>query len=280
MTTWREFRFVRDGKADLIWKIAQTGNSYKTQHGQDQGAFQEFSDTPGPKGVVGTAAFVSEEDNCRFHVDREIRKKIENGYIEYQNGKPSAEQVVGVDFSKPLPKCFCAYKPQTSIEPKALEKLHKNKLDRYTRKYDGICHVLAHHTYGWEVYTRRMDNSTARLPELINQLNQLKQFGVGTILVGELVCLKCDGTDDFKTISSFCRCDPPEARRRVLQGDIHEPIFMMFDALFHNGRDLGDRTYDERAKLLRTLPPLQQIIDYELATSKKPFLQINLELYL
>jgi ATP-dependent DNA ligase len=271
MTTWREFRFVRDGKADLIWKIAQTGDSYKTQHGQAEGSFQEFSDTPGTKGTEGTAAFVSAEDNCAFNIDREIRKKTENGYIEYENGKPLTQQVTGLDFNKPLPKCFSSYKPQTSIEPKALEKLHKAKLDRYSRKYDGCCHVLTHHTNGWEVYTRRMDKVTAKFPELIDQLNQLKQFGAGTIIVGELICLKSNGVDDFKSVSRFCRSDPDEARRLVTHGEIHEPIFIMFDTLFHNGKDLSNKSYDERSKLLKTLPPLQQVIDYELATSEKPF---------
>ncbi|KKN58914.1 hypothetical protein LCGC14_0547160 [marine sediment metagenome] len=268
---WKEFRFVRDGKAALVWKIEQNGDTYRTQHGQLDGAMQEYSDTPGSKGLTDSAAFITPIYNCTFHVSREIRKKTENGYIEYENGKPLTEQIDGIDFDKPLPKCFCSYKPQTSITDVALAKLHKDKRDRYSRKYDGCCHVLVHHTYGWEVYTRRMDETTSRFPKLIGQLNELKQFGKGTIIVGELMCLKPDGTDDFKAISRFCRSIPEESRRLVKHGDIHEPIFVMFDTLFHNGRDLKNKTYDDRSKLLKTLPPLQSVIDYEIATADKPF---------
>ncbi len=268
---WREFRFARSGKADLVWKIEQDGESYRTQHGQLDGAMQEFSDTPGPKGAEDTAAYVNALDNCAFHVAREIRKKTESGYIEYKDGQPLTEQVDGIDFEKALPKCFCGYKPQTSIAPEALKKLHKKGQARYTRKYDGMCHLLVNHNDGWRVYTRRMDDTTSRLPGLVAQLEELKQFGKGTIIVGELICLRPDGTDDFKSISRFCRSDPDEARRLVNHGDIHEPIFVMFDALFHNGRDLRNKTYDERSKLWQTLPPLKDVIQYELATSPKPF---------
>lgn len=268
---WKEFRFVREGKPSLVWKIRQDGDTLYTRHGQLDGAMQDNSDTPGSKGLADSAAFVTPEDNCTFHVTREIRKKTENGYIEYENGKPLTEQVDGIDFAKFLPKCFCSYKPQTSITDKVLARLHEEKRDRYTRKYDGMCHVLVHHTNGWEVYSRRMDRVTTKFPELISQLNQLKQFGKGTILVGELVCLKKDGTEDFAAISSFCRTLPEEALRRVKFGELHEPIFVVFDALFHNGRDLKHKTYDERSNLWKTLPPLQHVIDYEIATNDKPF---------
>ncbi|MDP2696100.1 MAG: hypothetical protein Q8O87_02495 [bacterium] len=268
----KEFRFVRPGKlTDLVWKIEQRGDSYITQHGQLDGAMQEYSDTPGPKGLVESAAFVSAEDNCLFHVNREIRKKVESGYIEYYNGLPLTKQINTIDFNQSLPKCFCSYKPQTSIADAALASLHAKGLARYTRKYDGQCHLLVHHTFGWKVYTRRIDDTTAKFPELINQLNQLKQFGPGTIIIGELLCLKPNGVDDFKSISRFCRSTPEEARRLVLHGEVHEPIFMMYDTLYHNGNDWKNKSYDDRSKLLKTLPPLQRVIDYELLTSPNPF---------
>jgi ATP-dependent DNA ligase len=269
--SWKEFRFVREGKAALVWKIRQDGDTLHTRHGQLDGAMQDNSDTPGSKGLADSAAFVTPEDNCTFHVTREIRKKTEAGYIEYANGQPLTVQIDGIDFDKPLPKCFCGYKPQTSIEDKALVRLHKVGQARFTRKYDGMCHVLVHHTDGWEVYTRRMDKTTSRFPGLVEQLNQLKQFGKGTMIVGEMMCLKKDGTDDFKAISRFCRSVPEESRRLVRHGDIHEPIFVMFDCLFHNGKDLKHKTYDDRSKLLKTLPPLQQVIDFELAKIERPF---------
>ena len=89
-----------------------------------------------------TKAYVNAKDNCTFNVEREIRKKEEKGYIEYVNGKPVKEEVTSIDFSKCLPKNFCSYKPQTDIKPAALEKLHKAGNAFYTRKYDGMMHLL------------------------------------------------------------------------------------------------------------------------------------------
>ncbi|HEY1645738.1 MAG TPA: hypothetical protein VGF75_05190, partial [Candidatus Saccharimonadales bacterium] len=123
---WREFQFARSKtQAPLVWKIKQDGASYSTTHGILGGAMQDFSDTPGDKGKAETKAYVNAVDNCAFHVEREIRKKVEHGYVEYVDGKPVTEQVSEIKFDKALPKNFCSYKPQTDIDPKALEKLHK-----------------------------------------------------------------------------------------------------------------------------------------------------------
>ena len=63
---WREFH--REGRDNtLVWRIAQEGDNYFTEHGITKGSFQKFSDTPGPKGKEGTKAYVSSQDNCSFH---------------------------------------------------------------------------------------------------------------------------------------------------------------------------------------------------------------------
>ena len=157
MNDWREFQLKKSGKV-LVWKIRQNGESYEVEHGQKNGKMQNTSDTPGPKGKEGTAAFVSALDNCDFNISREIRKKEEHGYVEIgPDGKPLKETVTSIDWNKTLPKNFCGYKPQTDIKDSALEKLHKAKKAIYTRKYDGFNHLAVHHTTGWEIYSRRMD---------------------------------------------------------------------------------------------------------------------------
>lgn len=251
---WREFKFARGKSAPLVWKIRQDGERYFTSHGIQDGAMQEFSDVPGDKGKPGTKAYVNAVENCSFHLEREVRKKIEHGYIEYVNGLPTEEQITEISFDKALPKNFCSYKPQTDIDPKALEKLHKTGKAYYTRKYDGMCHVAVHHKAGWEIYTRRMDLATEKFPNHIAELESLNQFDVGTILVGELVCSKINddgsyGKDDFKAISRFCRSLPPEARNLIDDKEIPEPRFLIFDILFHNGQDLKNNAYEERYKL-------------------------------
>lgn len=251
MNSYREFRRPNTAGKDLVWKISQDKDTYTTVHGQLNGAMQTFSDTPGDKGKPGTKAYVNAIDNCSFHVDREIRKKLEHGYIEYINGNPVSVKVSSIDFSKQLPKNFCGYKPQTSITESALKKIHKNAY--YTRKYDGMCFVAAYHTHGWEMYSRRMDISSARFPEHIKQLTKLN-FKPGTIIIGELVCSNSDGTDNFKNISRICRSDPPVARELVSSGEINEPVLIIFDILFNEENDLKEIAYEDRLKLFSFLP--------------------------
>lgn len=254
MADWREFRLVK-GQKTQVWKIKNLGTKYETEHGQLGGAMQVFSDSPGAKGKVGTKAYVDETDNTVFHIEREVRKKEEHGYIEYINGKPSSIQITEISFSKALPKNFCGYKPQTDIKVAALDKLHKTGKARYTRKMDGMCHLAVHHTWGWEVYTRRMDLASERFPNHITALEDTN-FEIGTILVGEMVCLK-DDKEDFKAISRVCRSLPEETRKLVDDGEVPEPKYVVFDILFHNGKDLKNATYDSRAKLYEKFKALK-----------------------
>jgi ATP-dependent DNA ligase len=238
--------------------IKQDGKSYSTKHGQLDGAMQENSDTPGSKGKEDTKAFVDAVINCTFHVNREIRKKKEGGYVEYVDGEPTEKQITEMSFDDYLPKNFVAYKPQTDIKPASLEKLHKKGLARYTRKYDGFCTLMAKHKWGWEIYSRRMDLITDHFPKHVAQLESLKWMKTGTLLIGEMLCLKPDGLDDFKGTSRVCRSKAPEsiALREpsedpesgdVLPPELPEPTFIVFDMLYLNGEDLKDKTYDERA---------------------------------
>lgn len=245
---WREFRFVRKNAADLVWMIKKNGDSYETRHGQLDGKLQTNSDTPGPKGVDGTKSYVDADANCDFHMKREIRKKTESGYIEYINGEPTEEQITGFKFDEYLPKNFCSYKPnpQNDIPKGWHEKIYAAGLARYTRKYNGLCHIFVHHTWGWEAYSRRMDVMTDKFPLHISKLEEYNDFGVGTILVGEMIC-KRGSSDDLKSMSRIGQSDPEEARRIIKVGEVPEPTFVLFDILFYNYKDLSDHTYDDRA---------------------------------
>lgn len=246
MKNAQEFR-QQKGKKTWIWKIAQDGESYTTEHGLLDGAKQTFSDTPGPKGKVGTKAFVSAEDNATFNLKREIRKKIENGYIEYIDGQPVTKQITSIDFNEYLPKNFCPYKPMVTPDDNGatIKKIFKAGKARATRKRDGMNHILVHHTFGWEVYSRRIDLVTEKYPNHIAEL-QNSNLKPGTIIVGELLCEKADGTDDFRAISRVCRSDAEEARKLIDSGECPESIYCIFDFLWKDGVCLDNTTYDSR----------------------------------
>lgn len=244
----QEFR-----RKNQYWMIEQVGDSYTTEHGQiGTNSPQKTADTPGPKGKEGTKAYVNAVDNCTFHVKREIRKKVEHGYIEYIDNKPVAEEVTEIDFNNYLPKNFCGYKPQTDISPENLQKLHKAGRIVYTRKYDGMNHQCVKHPWGWEIYTRRMDLASDRFPNHIKHLESL-DVPVGTILDGEMVCHTSDGRDDFKAISRVCRSLPEEARKLVENGECPEPTFRVFDILFYNGESLQNKSFKDRQEIQNSI---------------------------
>jgi ATP-dependent DNA ligase len=261
MSNWREFRLTKSKKTQ-IWKIRQLEESYETMHGFENGAMQTFSDTPGDKGKLNTKAYVNAVDNCTFHISREIRKKEEGGYIEFVDGKLVKETVTSIDFNKPLPKSFCSYKPQTNISESALEKIYTAGKAKFTRKYDGLQNLAVYHPWGWEIYSRRMDLMTEKFPNHIAELNDAP-YDVGTILVGEIVCQRENGRDDFKSTTRICRSDPPVARKLVDDKEIPEPFYIIFDMLFYNGADLKNSSYDERAKIWRSFESkLIKPVDY------------------
>lgn len=261
INNWQEFRLLKKDKT-LVWKIRQLDEIYETQHGQLDGAFQSFSDLPGEKGKVGSKAFVSAVDNCNFHLRREIKKKLEHGYLPFIEGQVIQYQIENWDFSQQLPKNFCSYKPQTSITDKELKKICDNDTARFTRKYDGMMSLLVHHTWGWEIYSRRMDLITARFPNHIKEL-QFSNFKIGTIIVGEMVC-QYDGKDNFKDISRICRSDPTEARKLIEESkECVEPTFFIFDIIFHDNIDLKNQTYDQRSCLWKNYSSyLIKSVDY------------------
>lgn len=252
----KEFRFVKSNNT-LVWRIGKNSSvSYITEHGILGGKMQVNSDTPGPKGVEGTKSFVSAEDNLDFHINREIRKKEEHGYVQYIDGVPVKEQVTTLDWDKPFPKNFSCYKPQTDIKPKSLEKLCKKGLARFTRKYDGFACLAAHCLDGWRIYSRRMDLITGHFPKQVEALEKLTTLESGTLLVGEMLCLKGDNLDDFKSTSRVCRSKEKESLELRSSGEVPEPVFIIFDALFHNEKDLQNTTYDDRSELWKSLPTI------------------------
>ncbi len=256
MSNWREFRREGRGKnSDLVWMVRQDGEIYYTRSGIVGGKLQEFSDNPGDKGKPGTKAYQSAVDNCKFHISREVRKKEEKGYSEFIDGKLVTKVATSItSFGEPLPKNFCPCKPNSKISDSAHEKIFKSGKARYSRKRDGFCSIFVKHSYGWECYSRRIDINTDWFPNHIDLLEQsANEFDVGTIIVGEMVCIRNDGSDNYKATSRVCRSDADVARKLIEDKECPEPTFFIFDILYHNSKSLHEKTYDERAKLWKNI---------------------------
>jgi ATP-dependent DNA ligase len=234
-----------------------------TRWGLLDGAIQETRDRPGPCGTEGYADYQDAKAYAVFCMNRDIRKKTEQGYVEWVDGKPIAKVATVIDFVLPLPKNLSFYKPQTKIEAKKFSKLHAAGRAIWTLKRDGMMHVAVRRQDRWEIYSRRMDLATDRFPHIVESLDKLR-LPNGTILLGEMVLLKSDGRDDFKGVGRICRSDPDLALAYQGLGSfpknhddkvvLGKAAYYVFDIAFLNGKDgVREKEVHKRLSVLRDI---------------------------
>jgi len=247
----REFKKTTGrNKRPVVWRAfidAKDPTTYVIQWGLEDGAIQETRDSPGTCGVEGHSDFQSAEDYAVFCMNREIRKKTEQGYIEYINGKPVDDVASAIDFTKPLPKNLCFYKPKKEIAEKSVIKLDEEGRAIWTLKRDGMMHISVRRDGEWEIYSRRMDLVTESYPHIVEALESL-DLPDNTILLGEMCFLNDDGSDNFKNVSKICRSKSDLAlayqglqdfqKRKQGEPTLGKVSYYVFDVAFYAGRDL------------------------------------------
>lgn len=163
---------------------------------------------------------------ANLELERKIVKKKKEGYSEELE---SVHQEHSIDFSQPLPKELCFYKPKNSIDEKKIKALEKNKQAVYTVKRNGMMHIIrTSDALGTEIYSRRMDVVTANYPHLVNAFDKLPK---GTILLGEMILLDGTGRDSLNKASKVCRCDAEKSIER--QEKWGKAIYYIFDVAFY-----------------------------------------------
>lgn len=262
----REFRKTTGrGKKPQVWYIEvdpKDPETYIKRWGVLDGALQETADRPGSCGVEGHSDYQTAAEYVKFCMSRDIRKKQEEGYVEYVKGKPVSDVVSIVDFSKPLPKNFCFYKPKLEIADDKLKKLEDAGRAVWTLKRDGMMHLSVKRQNNWEIYSRRMDLVTEKYPHIVEALSRMKVPN-GTIFVGEIVLLKDNGADDFKSVSRICRSkedlslayqglgDFPKGKDPEVLGKVS---YYVFDVPFYDSKDaIKEATVGKRLALMRHL---------------------------
>jgi len=263
----KEFRKVTGQSArPNTWFVGidpKNPDTYITKWGLLDGAMQETSDRPGDCGVKGYANYQTPEAYVIFCMNREIRNKEEQGYVEYINGKPVKDVATKIDFDKQLPKNLCFYKPKKEISDKKLSALEKTGRAVWTLKRDGMMHVAVRGTKDWTIYSRRMDVVTDKYPHVVETLEKLK-VPKNTILLGEMVFIQKDGRDDFKLTSRICRSDidlslayqgmgdfPKSRSKESVLGKVK---YYVFDIGFYGGKELvRSSSIRERFTLLKSI---------------------------
>jgi len=231
-----------------IWVIENGASGFPEVHilhglidGKKQTTFDVIS-----SGVnEGKANATTALEQAYLVMERKITKQKEQGYSEEQS---NIEQSFSIDWTKPLPKELCFFKPKNSIEDKKLKELEKAKRSRLSVKRDGLCHILYVSDFGIDLLSRRMDVVSDRFPHLISELKSLPPK---TILLGEIIYEK-NGRDDFKTCCSICRSDAEVAKQK--QDSLGKVKYYVFDLAFYKGVNLlTTTTFGERRDLLINL---------------------------
>lgn len=263
----REFRKETGRNArPEVWRIGidpKDSTTYIVRWGLLDGAMQETSDTPGPCGNEDHSDYQSAEEYAKFCVDREIRKKKEQGYVEYVDGKATEKAATSVDFNKPLPKNLCFYKPKKKISDKNLKKLEDKSRVVWTLKRDGMMHIVVKRNGEIEIYSRRMDLVTEKFPHIVESIKKL-ELPNNTILLGEMCLIKDNGSDDFEGVSRICRSDPDLSlayqglgdfpKRKKGEKILGKICYYVFDIAFYDGQDLiGTQPTRNRLTLIKSL---------------------------
>lgn len=200
---------------------------------------QTSSDTAVSKGKEGTKAFKDVYQCAQENYERQLRKKREEGYAETLTTTDTSDWMDG------LTKTFVPSKPLNSAKPGQLEKYEAAGTLIKQRKRDGR-RILALKTRKgqWRVYTRRIEDVTANLAWLVEQLSEFSQIPNGTIIDGEVI-VDVKGADDFRATGTFTNPaqDPTEANERAAVLPVR---YMVFDILYFNEQPVWGEPYRAR----------------------------------
>jgi len=207
---WQIWFEAPPGKPPEIIGTAWGGivDGHHVEHGRTK-------DRPGDKGKAGTKAWMSAADNATFQYDRQVRKKLEEGYTEVGlDGRPMIGGVTEViEHALRLPKNLCFSKPRNRMDPEKLRKLEELDDVVFTRKVNGmmvIAHVMADGNV--EIYSRRMDRLTDHFPHLARALGPAgMKFPSCSILLFEAFLHDGLHKNDLLAVQSVMRSKPDRA---------------------------------------------------------------------
>lgn len=172
----REFRMKGSRGQWKVWRIGTQGAEIHTEWGILGGKEQRSIDVA-PAVFVGKANELSPEANAIEEAKRKIKKKTDEGYVEFIDGEPVGAAEQGVDWEQGLPKNFCGMKPLKHPDPE--KKQEKRSFEALTEvlesgnaiitiKDDGFKHwVLVAADGSVKIYTSGMDECTDKYPHLV-----------------------------------------------------------------------------------------------------------------
>jgi len=208
----------------------------------------------------GKANELTPEQAAEADYNRVIQTKTKEGYTEWDLSQKAAtplkadhEALSGMDFNS-IPTEFCCSKPIAKPNQKKIDKaLAKNKA-WVEVKYNGLCHyVLCTPGGKIKLYTRRMDDHTAKYPALVKQLEEDKVLHPCSIAIGELCAdplLGLPHMEAFKVACEIARVDTLEGKLKedqteALRRQEATPMKLAIFGLLYEGRKPVTQTAGE-----------------------------------
>ena len=271
------------GDKTVVWTIRFDGATIIKTWGQEGGKEQTVTDTEDPVNV-GTAGERSGKRQAELRVAREIRKRIENGYIPTSFPQESAPDVI--DPVMGPPSKFRGPKPQNST-PKSLMKLWGTDELSLLRKHDGMCFPIFINKNGEPVVFSRRFLPTSntdthpwgdRFPHITEKFRKLgapiKSYShgderllpptvpAGTVFMTEMIAPwwseddQCHD-DDFNYVGHICRAATDVALES--QSTDEYLVCVVLDLWMWGGEDaLSTMTFAERREILERVLPQEQ----------------------
>jgi len=233
------------------WSIWRDGSAVTVEWGKVGGTLQRSTDVAKPKGKVGTKSYMDEEACAKFNYDRQIRKKVEEGYRETMTAPVGADVLMG------LTKTFVPAKPRADLDLATLLEMEANGELFIQRKRDGQrLLVLIDRKGDVHIYSRRLDDLTDHFPLFAAYVRGLG-LPRGTILDGEGLVINPDGSDNFRALGTITRAKAELASLReaemALTFDGPRFQYMVFDILWLDGKPVWQEPYSLRHGRVRSL---------------------------
>lgn len=231
------------------WTIERKGFVLNTTWGIVGGKMQSTRDVI--DGVnLGKANEITPEDQAALTMDRRVKKKRDDGYVDNVDdvGKAGA----AIELSQ-LSTSFAPAKPISSVEHDQIREWHTAGNIVIQRKLDGQRHfIVKDENDKVTIWSRKMKDMTANVPHIVAEAEKLPNE---TILDAELV-LWDEDEDKFKYVSSILRSKPDRAVS--LQQESGKLQAAVFDILFYDGEAVWEQNYRARYELLQDVVSLYQ----------------------
>ena len=164
----------------------------------------------------GKANELSPTQAAEAEFDRLLKRFLDEGYKEVDSFDNAQVESDTMDFDNP-PKSFCVSKPVSKITKKKLTKLEKHMM--YQVKENGLCHwIFKGSTGGATIYTRRMDDHTAKYPEIAEQVENDASIPNNSVLAVELV-VRMEGASNLMRFKRMCKISKTDTNKGVCKAD-------------------------------------------------------------